>query len=161
MKNYITTLALIGALAPGLAMAATASGTGTASAKIVEPVTVTQTQGLNFGTVTNEAGTVSISLSGGERSSTGDNLVTDGNTPSLGQINITGPAGQPISINIPTNAEISASGAGLTVNLSSTDRGSKTLDSEGSFTIYVGGSMNPEGWTAGTYTGSYPITINY
>ena len=45
--KYISSLALIVALVPGLAMAATSNGTGDAKAKIVTPINVAENGDLN------------------------------------------------------------------------------------------------------------------
>ena len=159
----ISALALLGALAPSLAMAATSTGTGHASAKVVEPVSITEDSQLNFGTMTNEPGTVEVSLSG-NRYSTGDNLVDDAtNPPSAARFSVLGPAGQHITVDAASGTTISASGSSMDVSLAwdSDADSNSTIPASGTLTIRVGGSLSPEGVAEGDYAGDYTITVNY
>ena len=165
--KHISLIALAVALLPGLAMAATSVGTGDAKAKIVTPVSIAQdTNGeLNFGTMTSEAGNVTVTPAGA-RSSTGQNLVTDSNTPSSGKLTVTGPANQQITVVLPTEATVSTSdngGGSMTINTFTADKsGSQTIGAGGTLAIQVGGTLGVAAdQTAGDYTGTYTITVNY
>jgi len=169
MKNYIKTLALLGALAPEVAIAATATGTGHISAKIVNPVTITETQALNFGTITNEAGFMGVSPTGA-RYTYGNNLVTDGSPVSPAQFTITGPNNQAITISMPASGvTISSGNTSIPIQLWSTDLQwndgtwvtNKVLNSSGSLTISIGGEMDPQNAPEGDYTGTYAVTVDY
>ena len=158
--NYISALALLGALAPGMVMAATATGEATASAKVITPVTVTESQPLNFGTMTNESGMVSVDTDG-SRSSDGDNLVNDtSNPPSAGVVYVSGAAGQYLSVEVPDGVTITSTGGdSLTVSLSST--ATQGMSTDGHLEIRIGGGVQPAASSEGDYTGTYTITVNY
>ena len=161
--KHISLIALAVALLPGLAMAATSTGTGDAKAKIVQPVTVTSTQDLNFGTMLGKANTVTVSSSGSRTATDNTALVTDSNTPTAGVFSVTGPNSQPITVTLPVNATVSSSTNSMTIsNLNSPQSGSQTLDGTGNLTINIGGDLAvTEGQAVGDYTGSYTITVTY
>ena len=161
--KYISSLALIVALVPGLAMAASTNGSGTGKAKIVQPVTATSTQDLNFGTMLGKANTVTVSTSGTRTATDGTSLVNDNNTASAGVFSVTGPNNQPITVSLPSSATVTSSTNSMTIsNFTSDKSGSQTLDNTGALTINIGGDLAvTEGQATGDYTGSYTITITY
>ena len=151
-------------LLPEVTNAAQTNETGHIAANVVTPITVTETQGLNFGTMTDESGEVTIH-SDGTRTSESDNLIADDNIPTVGEFAILGPASQRITISVPTNATItSTNSANIIVDLTPDfhdNDNTSTIGPSGSLVIKVGGSLNPDGASRSNYTGTYTITINY
>lgn len=163
--KHISLIALFVAIAllPELVMAASATGTGDAKAKIVTPVTATKTQDLNFGSMLGEANTVTVSHAGARTATTSSALVNDGNTPTAGRFTVTGPNNQPITVSLPANATVTSSTNSMTIsNFTSDKSGSQSLDGTGNLTINIGADLavtanQPEG----DYTGTYQINITY
>ena len=161
--KHISLIALAVAFLPGLAMAATATGTGDAKAKIVNPVEVTETQDLNFGTMLGKANTVTVSSSGTRTASDNSGLVTDSNKPTAGVFQVSGPNNQPITVSLPANTTVSSSTNSMTISgFNSPQSGSQSLDNAGKLTINIGADLGvTEGQAAGDYAGSYTITVTY
>ena len=161
--KHISLIALAVAFLPGLAMAATATGTGDAKAKIVNPVEIQKTQDLNFGTMLGKANTVTVSSAGARSASDGTGLVNDSNTPTAGILQVTGPNNQPITVTLPGSATVRSGNNSMEIsNFSSPESGERTLDGTGKLTINIGGDLAvTEGQAAGDYTGTYTITVTY
>ena len=164
-KNYMSTLALIGALVPGLATAAFSEGEGTTQAKVVAPVEVEDTTPLNFGTVTNRGGTIYMeSVEGDARLDPDDIGVTDDNSPTTGRITIIGPSGVTVQIVFPSGpVQVYANGSDSAVEVEPVPSDdSVTLGNDGTSGVWVGGSLTvPSGASEGDYEGTYPISVNY
>ena len=143
--------------------AASASGTGTIAARIVAAVSVDETKTLKFGTMTGDAGVVSIGLTG-DRTSTGANLVEDStNPPSNGEMLIYGPINQVVYIGSISDTTVTSGSASMSVSNFQTDQtGVVTLTSVDGTPVKIGAKLNvlnsqPEG----DYTGSYTLTVTY
>ena len=165
--KQISLIALAVALLPGMAMAATSTGTGDAHAKVVEAVAVTQDSGeeLNFGTMIapETAQTVTVDSSGSRTASDSSILVTDSsNAPRAGGFTITGPTGQSITVTLPNNAQISNGTQTMTISsFTGTNTGSQTIPA-GGLSLDVGGTLAVGADQAqGTYNGTYTITVTY
>jgi hypothetical protein len=89
--------------------------------------------------------------------------VTDGtNSPTSGVFTVTGAAGIGFSITLPATATITSGVNTMTVNaFTSTPSGTGTLVA-GTATVNVGATLNvAANQVAGSYTGTYPVTVNY
>lgn len=162
-KNYISTLALVGALVPSLAMAATSEGEGTAQAKVVAPVTVEDYIPLNFGTVTNQGGTFEVDASGSVYDPDNIHVEDPNNYPASGLVYISGPSGVTVQLVFPSGpVSIYAGGSGTPLDVTVyTPNETLDLDSGGAY-AQVGGALTvPSGADEGDYEGTYPITVNY
>lgn len=162
-KSALASSVIAAALLGGSAAQA-ATGTGTATAKVLTPLTVTSTRDLAFGTIVPQtsASTVAVSSAG---------VVTCGaltciGTRTSGQFSITGTAGQVVSITAPlaatsfTLTEPVASNT-MSINNVTVSAASATLTG-GTASFTVGGTLNVGANQAeGDYTGSYTVTVNY
>ena len=164
-KIYL--LAAVSVLTLGYAevWAAQATGTGNIRAKIVAPVNVTETQGLDFGTIlapTDSAKTVTIST-GGSRSDGGSGILVNTNTGKAGLFNVTGADSQTMTINVPSSATLTGTGGStMTVDTFATDPNGKLTLSGTSGQIKVGADLTVNADQAvGDYTGTYTITVSY
>ena len=164
-KNYISTLALVGALVPSLAMAATSEGEGTAQAKVVAPVTISEDFPLNFGTITNQGGTIDLGASGTFYDYDNIHVEDPNNYPGNGQITITGPSGVTVQLVFPSGpVQIYAGGSGtpLDVYPYAENGDIAVLNDAGEEIVPVGGTLVvPSGADEGDYEGTYPIIVNY
>ena len=164
-KIYL--LAAVSVLTLGYAevWAAQATGTGNISAKIVAPVTVTETQGLDFGTIlapTDSAKTVTISTDG-SRSDGGSGILVNTNPGKAGLFNVTGADSQTMTIKVPNTVTLTSTGGGsMTVNNFVTEPDSELTLSGTSGQIKVGADLAvSQGQAEGDYTGTYTVTVSY
>jgi len=142
-----------------------ATATGTANAKVLAPIAISAGTPLNFGSIASSAalGTVVMTAAGARSATGGVGLVTDGtNAPTAGVFTVTGATGIGFSITLPATATITSGANNMTVNaFASTPSGSGTLVG-GTATVNVGATLNVgANQVAGTYTGTYPVTVNY
>lgn len=142
------------------ANAATASAN--ADAVILAPLTVTNTDNLDFGTIAvNGAGTVSIAADGSARNCSA-NLVCSG-TYSEASFDIDGAPSVNVSIGY-SGITTLTSGANSMVlsNLSNTAGGTLALDGSGEGSVGVGGDLAvAANQAAGTYQGTFNVVVLY
>lgn len=142
-----------------------ATAASSAAARIITPIALTNSTGLNFGNIaaSDVLGTVTIAPAGG-RTSTG------GVTPSaIGAFTnaIFGASGEfnaTYAITLPASTTVSDGGSNsMTINgFTSDPSGTGTLSGIGSQTINVGATLNVNASQAsGNYTGTYNVTIAY
>jgi hypothetical protein len=163
--NYVPKKLLLAASiammsASGSAMAADA--TGSASVTVAQPIAVSETTSLNFGTITSSAsaGTVVISTAGA-RSVTGG-VGELGGSPAAASFSVTGEGNNAFSISLPSSASLTGPGTAMTVNAIAHNAGGTPSLSGGSRTFSVGATLNVgASQTAGAYTGTYSVTVSY
>ena len=149
-------LAMFGA--SGSALAATASGS--ASATVLAPIAISAGNTLQFGNFSPVAsGTVIVAAADGGRTATGG-VILAGGTVSAGTFTVTGTGAQTFAITYPGSVNLSREGGG-TMALQVAGAATGTLSS-GTATINVGGTLTvATNQTAGAYTGSYTMTVEY
>ena len=173
MRKTVFLLASLFVMACGIqsvkAQTASASASASANATIITPIAITHEgkPDLNFGNVvagTGE-GTVTVSPTTGDRSSTGDVILptaTSG-TVNAAEFTVTGLADATYAITLPTSIDISETGGEtMTVtDFTSDPDGTGTL-AGGTQTLSVGARLNVgAGQVAGDYTGEFSVTVAY
>ena len=148
-------------VAPPPAAAPINAGTavGTASVTVFTPVTVTQTQGLDFGTITSGvAGSVLINPADGSRQVSGGVGAVAADRGAPGAFAVTGQNNAAINVSV-DNAIVGFAG-GIT---GFTKVGQLPAALSGtSASFMVGGVLNiPAKTPAGTYKGTYNVAVNY
>ena len=136
-----------------------ASATGTAGVTIFTPITVTQTQGLDFGAITSGAsGSVSIAQANGTRSVSGGVGAIAVNVGKAGAFAVNGQSNA--AINVVVGGTITGFAGGITGStLPST---LPSVLNGTSATFAVGGTLNiPANTLAGAYKGTYTVAVNY
>ena len=136
-----------------------ASVTGTAGVTIFTPITLAQTQGLDFGAITSGAsGSVTIAQANGTRSVSGGVGAIAVNVGKAGAFSVNGQSNA--AINVVVGANITGFTGGITgTTLAS---GLPTVLAGQSATFSVGGTLAiPAATPAGAYTGSYAVAVNY
>lgn len=133
------------------------------------PLSVSQTTALSFGGIEARGGNsvVQIAPQTGARTVTsgqsGVNLIAS--RPGVaGAFAVTGNPSTAVTITLPSSITLSGPGAAMTVNnfTSYPANGSATLDSTGAMTLNVGASLNVgTNQAAGTYSGTYTLTVSY
>lgn len=160
LKSVIALAAVAAAMTAGSAMAADA--TGTANASIVQAIAISEDTQMSFGSVspsTTASGTVVLSATGG----TTDSNVTrlSGGTAAAGAFTVTGGTGATYALTLPASDVTLTSGGDTMTAGSFTSNSSGTLTG-GSESFGVGATLNVGiSQAAGTYTGSYTVTVNY
>ena len=163
-KRTVRLLTASAALALGLAshQALATSQTGHASAVILSAITVTENTQLNFGDISAPAAGGTVTLSPANAiSGTGFTFV--GST-AAGNFTATGSATQPAVITFSTGDTLSdGSGHTLAIGSYTTDAGaSPTFNGSGNLTFNVGAQLTVgASQVAGSYSGTYTITVNY
>ena len=163
MKRIILAAsALLAVAAASSAMADSvngASATGTAGVTIFTPITVTQTQGLDFGAITSgQAGTVAIAQVSGARTVSGGVGAIAVNAGRTGGFDVSGE--KDAAINVVVGANITGFQGGITGTTLASNL--PVVLAGTSATFNVGGSLNvPANTPAGAYTGSYTVAVNY
>ena len=144
-----------------------ASATSNATATIVGPIGITNTQEMNFGNVAVGAtgGTVVLTPAGVRSTTGGVTLPATAGTVTEATFNVTGADGYTYAITLPSAAlTISSGGNNMTVDtFTSFPSGTGTLTG-GSEVLSVGATLNVAGsQPAGTYTSATPftVTVNY
>lgn len=138
-----------------------ATANGNAAARIIAPITLTAGTTLHFGTAYNSGGTVIVSTAGvrsgtcavsasaplhsaGTFTITGEPTLTYTTTLPAGTINITN-----VALNTMTVGTFNSNASG-------------TIPGGGTETFSVGATLTVAvGQASGTYTGTYPVTVQY
>ena len=134
--------------------------TGNASAVIRRNIAATETQTMNFGTISSgaTAGTVTLSPAG-VRTST----LSYYGTSRPGIFSITGEPSTPLTVSF-GNGTLSNGANTMTLSnfTTSTTPASSTTDSSGNLTLNVGADLAvAANQASGNYTGTYTVTISY
>ncbi|MDO4183954.1 MAG: DUF4402 domain-containing protein [Rhodospirillales bacterium] len=149
------------------AMAANSPATGDAKAKIIAPLTITQSENMNFGTMlSSSAHNVTLDHADGRTSTVNAMLVDDkANAPKSGKFVIKngGTSAVTATISLPASTTVSANETSLTVDTFTSDfpTGSNNIPA-GDTNLKVGATLHvTANAPAGDYTGQYTVTINY
>ena len=161
MNKFLIAAAVVAlSSAPAFAANNTATASGTASATVVAPITLTHTAGknLNFGAFASAAGSVTVNADS-TNSTTGLSLISGATTAADG-FTVGGDANRVFDITTTggtvKNGAISMS---FTTSAAAT---SGTLSAAGAATFAVGGTLTVVGTeAAGAYTGTYTATVTY
>jgi hypothetical protein len=159
-RGILTGIFAIVAVTSGAVVQA-ASTTGTASATVIVPMTITAGTPLNFGTfAANSTGGTVVITSAGARSATGS-VALSSTTPGVaGTFNVTGNASSTFAITGPAPFNVS-SGAN-TMQVSLTGLATTGTLSAGTATILVPGTLTVGANQApGSYTGTYTMAVEY
>ncbi len=158
----VAALLLAGAAAP--ALAAQSSGTVTANATVIQPLTITQTTAMDFGKLVMDAGSPglgTVTLAAGTSARTpsgGVDLV--GTSAAAGVVQVVGQTGNTYTVTLPTSTTLTGPGTAMTLD---TFASSDTLTSiSGTNSVHIGAVLHVNAaQTAGGYTGSFVVTAAY
>lgn len=143
------------------------SNGGYASATVTQGLALTSSGALNFGTLirpTSGSGTAVIGADDGNYYNSNIFALPRSGAPSRVLFSATGEPSKAISISIPAHFDLVRSGGGSTLDVavSSNAGSSGTLNSSGTYTFGVGGSINVSTSTlTGVYTGSFVVSVAY
>jgi len=165
MSTKMTKLALaIGAMVMvGGAMAADA--TGTASATVINPITVSEARALAFGSVTASVTTAgTVALTAVDEAVKTDTTVSSTGTQQSGKFTVLGGDSNSYTITVPATASLASTSSNDAADMTVTLTQSKTSGSlvAGTDAFFVGGSLAvAANQNSGAYTGTYTVTVAY
>ena len=162
-KTMKKSLLLFSALV-GLSLASSAQAitvTGTVQAVIKGAITATETQQMNFGTISSAAtaGVVTMTAAGVRSSSS----LSFYNNSQAGIFNVTADPSTALTISF-ANGTLSSGSNNMTLSnfTHSTSTGTDTTDSSGKLTLNVGADLNVgASQPSGSYSGTYNVTLSY
>lgn len=164
LLSVVMVFALVVALGGSAYSQNSATATANATATIVTPIAMTKTADMAFAEVAagSTAGTIVLATDG-SRTATGGTKV-GGGTGVAASFTVTGQSGYTYNITLPGSASTLSDGAShtMTVNTwTSNPTPSGTLTG-GTSTLKVGGTLNVgASQVAGTYTGTFSVTVAY
>ncbi len=163
MKNQmfkaLVATSLVTALGVVSTAASAATANGTARARILRQVTLTNTADLQFGTIVTgvAASTVTISTAGARTCGAG--LTCSGAT-TAGAFTIGGTTGAVVTIAVPATVTLSSGANNMTATLAASAATATMVANAGAFT--VGGVLTVGAAQAdGDYAGTYTATVDY
>ena len=168
MKNFsrLSLLAAVVATLSTLSVSAiAATATGQASATVLTPITISPVTPLNFGTLAGNAsgGTVNLTAAG-LRTTSGTVVVTPA-AFSVASFKVDGTGGQTFAVSYPpATPSLTVTNGTVTMAFTVVGQTSGTLSAgaAGTLTFPVGGTLTVgASQAAGTYTGTYPMTVEY
>jgi len=137
-----------------------ATGIGTGTATIVDPITVASNSSLRFGTIVKPASgsiTPTISTAGVASGYTPTGSNAFGNA----DFTVSGTSGASVTVTVDSSFNMTSGANSLTVNTTATHTGTQTLTG-GTLDVAVGGSTTVLSTTpSGAYTGSFNVTAAY
>lgn len=150
-------------LSAGMAHAAPATASATASARVLKQITVTNTSDLDFGTIVAGTSASTVAVSTGGARTCGSGLTCTG-TVSSANFNVSGTNNTVVTITGDNTVSL-ANGTGGTMSASLTRSASTlTLASSGPVggSFQVGGTLSLAANQAdGAYTGTFNVTVDY
>ena len=156
------TLTALAAAALWSPAALAASVSASASAEVLEPIAVTVTRGLHFGTLSagSAGGSVTLALSG-ERSASGDVSVAAGQSGQVAQIVVTGAPDAPCSLSLPESIVLTDE-SGHRMHVSSFTSDAPDLLTNGRVEVAIGAALSVEpNQPVGAYAGTFSVTVDY
>ncbi|MBE6462141.1 MAG: DUF4402 domain-containing protein [Alphaproteobacteria bacterium] len=173
MKKYLSLIA-VSVLALGVNNANAITGTGNASATILQDTGITESQAMDFGYLLKGTSDHVVVLdTNNQRSGTNAYLV-GGTAAKSGLFAITGAAGQDVKITVPTSftltngtSTLNVSNVRVKIGSTGSEQAAGTnlagaIDSQGGLELAVGGSLTVSSTaTYGVYEGTYEVIVNY
>lgn len=164
MRNIGMKRALIGAAIAALAMNASAaqaaSATGTAKAKILRQITLTNTSDLQYATVISGATASTVAVSTAGAATCGSGLTCTGTTTAA-NFNIAGTSGAVVVVGGDSSVTLNGSLGGTMASTLSYSATNVTLTATGG-SFQVGGTLSVgANQAAGDYSGTFNVTANY
>lgn len=158
----VATLTFFAAATPAFAQAGpTATDDATASAEIVDPIAISNVDGMSFGRIAaGGGGTVTLNADGSLTSSA-PNMVINGEKGNVPTFNVSGEAGLAYTRTVPGSVELKSGLNSMTATLSG--GGADALDATaGTDSFDVLGVLTVgAAQAAGNYTGSFSVSVQY
>lgn len=173
-KLLVTTAAAFASAALFSTGVNAATVSATANATVLTPMTVTENTQMNFGTVAGDSAaggtTVTVTLGTNGALTAGTGAYALAGSGAAGAFTVTGNSGAAYTISLPANGAglvLTGPGANMGIDFftaasASTGAATGGTLTAGTDTFNVGAQLSiPPGETAGAYTGTYAVTVNY
>lgn len=137
--------------------------TGTATANVLAPLTITQATQMDFGDVAGDtASATTVVLTTAGATSSIDGAYTGG-SPAAGGFDVTGGDNLAYNITLPASTTLTDGGNSMTVdNFNHDAGGAPALNGSGNASFNVGATLNlGAAQPAGVYNGTYTVTVDY
>lgn len=136
-----------------------ATGSATASATILSPISVTKTSDLDFGKIIAGASASTVALTGAGAFTCGSGLTCSGtHTPAA--FNVAGTAGEAVTVASDATVTLISGANSMSATLVPTASSLTLVGGTASFN--VGGTLSVAGnQAAGAYAGTFNVTVNY
>ena len=164
-KSAVLAATAVAAISFGATGASAATGTGNATARIVDALQITENTVLNFGTIvpsTLTAADVSVSPAGVKACDPALSCISG--THAAGAFTVTGLGGQNVNVSVSAPVNLTGPGTAMPLSALTTNTASVTLSAgpTGTANFTVGGTLTVgANQAAGTYAGTYTVTANY
>ena len=152
-------------------MAQSSTATATATASVIQPISVTKATDLSFGAFVRPAtgaNTIAINSATGTRSLTGGgNGALTASSTSRAAFTVGGEGAQTFSITVPPTVSITRAGGTETLPVTLSASGatgalSGTVGGDGTATFGVGGTLPLDSSVVGgSYSGAFDVTVGY
>lgn len=166
-RSSVTALLVLAGTLAGAEPACAATQTAQVSANVVKPLVLAMLQSLDLGTITVGAGTWSnatVSISKAGVFSCGNVNLTCTGATQVARYNVEGSNNQTVKITVPNVTLVNQSDASKTLTLVVDSPASVILTNSGppGTNFSIGGSITLNSNTAaGTYAGTFNVTVNY
>jgi|WetSurMetagenome_2_1015567.scaffolds.fasta_scaffold04341_2 hypothetical protein len=171
-KGLILLAAVIMTAGYSTGLMAQATENTAAAAKIVTPLSITETSSLHFGTMAVLAGTPGtcvLSTQGARTQSGGVNLSVQAPSASNAAYNVAGAVNTTYAITLPSTINVTSGASTMTISSllartasAGADGLTGTLSASGTDDFTVGGTLNVSaGQVTGVYTGTFDVTVAY
>jgi hypothetical protein len=151
----------VAAVTLGATGASAATATANASANIVQAITITEDDALDFATIVPGAAASTVQISAAGARTCGAGLTCSG-THSAGNFTASGTANQPVAFGVDASTTLTSGANSMSVTGLALSAATGTTDAGGDATFSVGGTLNVgANQAAGLYTGTYNVSANY
>lgn len=159
MHKAVVAAALVSAMGLTSTAAFAATADGTARARILRQVTVTNTADLQYGTIVTGAAASTVAVNTAGARTCGAGLTCSGATTAAG-FSIGGTTGQVVTISVPGTVSLTSGANSMSSTLVASAATQTLVANAGSFT--VGGTLSVGANQAdGDYAGTFTATVNY
>ena len=149
------------AVAFGTTGAQAATAPGTATANIVQALTIAENEQLDFATIIPGGAAATVQVSTAGTRTCGGGLTCSGTT-TAGAFTATGTPNQSVTISTDATATLISGANNMSVAGIAPSAASGTLSAGGILTFTVGGTLTVgASQAAGVYSGSYNVNVNY
>lgn len=158
-KTKLLAVAAMTALFGFQSAAQAATGSASAAATILSPITITKTSDLDFGKIVAGASASNVTLTAAGSFTCGSGLTCSG-THNAAAFNVAGTSGELVTVASDTSVTLTSGANSMTASLAP-NATSLTLVG-GAAAFNVGGVLSVGGnQAAGAYAGSFNVTVNY
>lgn len=158
---FALAFALSGAAAIAAGSAQAASGNANVSAAVAAPLSVTKNADLAFGDFVSDSSSCTINVnSAGTRSVSSGSCTLLSSAAAAADFDVSGTGNRAITVNVPASVTLSDGGGNTMTVTTANNAPSNLTGGAANFQVY-GDLAVGAGQTAGSYSGTLTVTVNY